>query len=114
MVLELNRLNAENKRLTEMLKVVCENYNVLRSHAMRHMSEDAEKLTDLSPSRKRKYDSANNDGNNYSTVVTNGASENSSTDEDSPKKPREESITAKISMVYVKTQPLDTSLVSIA
>lgn len=108
----MNRVSAENKKLTEMLTVVCENYNALRSHVMEYMSKNAEKSSDLSPSRKRKCESSNNDGNNYNAVVVNGASESSSTDEDSPKKPREEKITAKISRVYVRTEPSDTSLVS--
>lgn len=113
LVEELNRVSAENKKLTEMLTVVCENYNALRSHVVEYMRKSAEKSSDLSPSRKRKCESGNNDGNNYGVAVANGASESSSTDEDSPKKPREEKITAKISRVYVRTESSDTSLVSI-
>ncbi|KAK4785990.1 hypothetical protein SAY86_002679 [Trapa natans] len=112
MVVELDRMNEENKKLTKMLSVACENYSVLRSQAMKYMSQDAEKLPVLSPSRKRKHESTINEGNNYITAVTNGTSESSSIDEDSPKKHREESITAKISRMYVRTGPSDqTSLI---
>ncbi|KAK4774334.1 hypothetical protein SAY86_009269 [Trapa natans] len=112
LVVELDRVNAENKKLTEILKVVSENYNVLRSHAMKYMRQDVERLPSISPSRKRKLESTINEGSNCSTMVTNGASESSWTDEDSPKKPRGESFTAKISRTYVRTGPSDhTSLI---
>ncbi|KAI3778222.1 hypothetical protein L2E82_07346 [Cichorium intybus] len=32
LVEELNRVSAENKKFTEMLTVMCENYNALQSH----------------------------------------------------------------------------------
>ncbi|KAI3442507.1 WRKY domain-containing protein [Psidium guajava] len=109
LVEELNRVSAENKKLTQMLTVMCENYNTLRSQVMDYMSKNAEK--ELSPSKKRKSDSSNNTGDNNVNLPTNGASESSSTDEDSSKKPREEKITAKISRVYVRTEASDTSLI---
>lgn len=109
----MNRVSAENKRLTEMLMVVCENYNALRSQVMEYMSKNAEKLPDLSPSRKRKSESSNNDRIDNSAAVANGASESSSTDEGSPKRPREEKITEKISRLCVRTEQSDTGLVSI-
>ncbi|MQI72127.1 WRKY transcription factor, partial [Escherichia coli] len=40
-----------------------------------------------------------------------GNSESSSTDEESCKKPREETVKAKISRVYVRTEASDTSLI---
>lgn len=111
LVEELNRVSAENKKLTQMLTVMCENYNTLRSQVMNYMSKNAEK--ELSPSKKRKCDSSNNiGGDNNVNMLANGASESSSTDEDSSKKPREEKITAKISRVYMKTEASDTGLVS--
>lgn len=109
LVEELNRVSAENKKLTQMLTVMCENYNTLRSQVMDYMSKNAEK--ELSPSKKRKSDSSNNIGDNNVNMLTNGASESSSTDEDSSKKPREEKITAKISRAYVRTEASDTSLI---
>ncbi|KAI6689823.1 hypothetical protein NL676_026651 [Syzygium grande] len=109
LVEELNRVSAENKKLTQMLTVMCENYNTLRSQVMDYMSKNAEK--ELSPSKKRKCDSSNNNGDNNANMLTNGASESSSTDEDSSRKPREEKITAKISRIYVRTEASDTSLI---
>lgn len=108
LVEELNRVSAENRKLTEMLTVMCENYNALRSQLMDYMSRNPEK--ELSPSRKRKSESSNNINNNANGI--NGNSESSSTDDESCKKPREGTIKAKISRSYVKTEASDTSLVS--
>ncbi|CAI0473814.1 unnamed protein product [Linum tenue] len=133
LVEELNRVSAENKKLTEMLTVMCENYTALRNQLMDHMArnshpadeaaaveEEVEKEhspSSLSPasSRKRKSDSTTtNNNDNYNlplaTNNNNGASESSSTDEESFKRPREEVIKAKISRVYVRTEPSDTGL----
>ncbi|XP_065619984.1 probable WRKY transcription factor 40 [Quercus suber] len=107
LVEELNRVSAENRKLTEMLTVMCENYNALRSQLMDYMSKNPEK--ELSPSRKRKSESSNNINNNANGI--NGNSESSSTDDESCKKPREGTIKAKISRSYVKTEASDTSLV---
>ncbi|KAK7389482.1 hypothetical protein VNO78_24573 [Psophocarpus tetragonolobus] len=105
---ELKRVTAENKKLAEMLSVVCENYNTLRSHLMEYMRKNGEK--EVSPtSKKRKSESSNNNSNLMGT--NNGNSESSSTDEESFKKPREETIKAKISRVYVRTEASDTSLI---
>nr|AFK37066.1 unknown [Lotus japonicus] len=105
---ELKRVTAENKKLVEMLSVVCENYNTLRSQLMEYMSRNPEK--ELSPSsKKRKSESSNN--NSDLVGVNNGNSESSSTDEDSFKKPREETIKAKISRAYVRTEATDTGFV---
>ena len=108
---ELKRVSAENKKLAEMLSVVCENYNTLRSHLMEYMRKNGEK--EVSPtSKKRKSESSNNNNSNL-MGTNNGNSESSSTDEESCKKPREETIKAKISRVYVRTESSDTSLVSL-
>ncbi|KAJ1410032.1 WRKY domain [Sesbania bispinosa] len=108
---ELKRVTAENKKLVEMLSVVCENYNTLRSHLMEYMSKNPEK--ELSPtSKKRKSESSNNNSNLMGMGVNNGNSESSSTDEEeSCKKPKEETIKAKISRVYVRTETSDTGLI---
>ncbi|KAG4399388.1 hypothetical protein GLYMA_08G218600v4 [Glycine max] len=106
---ELKRVSAENKKLAEMLSVVCENYNTLRSHLMEYMRKNGEK--EVSPtSKKRKSESSNNNNSNL-MGTNNGNSESSSTDEESCKKPREETIKAKISRVYVRTESSDTSLI---
>ncbi|XWS19151.1 hypothetical protein CRYUN_Cryun32bG0107400 [Craigia yunnanensis] len=106
LVEELNRVNAENKKLTGMLTEMCESYNALQSQLMDLMSKNPEK--ELSPSKKRKSESSNNNDNNFGII---GNSESSSTDEESCKKPREEIIKAKISRAYVRTAASDTSLV---
>ncbi|OMO74136.1 DNA-binding WRKY [Corchorus olitorius] len=109
LVEELNRVSAENKKLTEMLTAMCESYNALQSQLMDLMSKNPEK--ELSPaSKKRKSESINNDNNN-NFGINIGNSESSSTDEESSKKPREEIIKAKISRVYVRTEASDTTLV---
>lgn len=106
---EMNRVSAENKKLTEMLTVMCENYNALRGQLTEYMSKNSEKEL-LSASRKRKSESSNT--NNVNGVQ--GNSESSSTDEELPsKKPREETIKAKISKAYVRTEASDSSLVSL-
>ena len=110
LVEELKRVSAENKKLTEMLTVMCENYNTLRSQMVEYMNKNqAEK--ELSPSKKRKSESSNNTSTNI-IGNNNGNSESSSTDEESFKKPREEPIKTKIWKSYVKTEASDTSLVS--
>lgn len=108
---ELNRVNAENKKLSEMLTVMCENYNALRSQLMEYVNKSTDKELST-PSRKRKSESSNN--NSTANILgMNGNSESSSTDEESCKKPREEPIKAKVSRSYVRTEASDTSLVSI-
>ncbi|XAR67822.1 hypothetical protein NMG60_11002741 [Bertholletia excelsa] len=111
LVEELKRVSAENKKLTEMLTVVCDNYNALRSHMRDYMTKNPV----VDDSRKRKVESAttlyntNNEPNGGGTIN----SESSSSDEDSSscKRPREEHIKAKISRMCVRTEPSDTSLV---
>ena len=106
LVEELKRVSAENKKLTEMLTEMCENYNTLQSNLMEYMRKNPDK--ELTSSKKRKSESSNNNSN---LMAVNGNSESSSTDEESCKKPREETIKAKISRVYVRTEASDTSLV---
>ncbi|KAK3411132.1 hypothetical protein EUGRSUZ_J03117 [Eucalyptus grandis] len=105
---ELNRLAAENKKLSQMLMTVCENYNALRNHVIEIVSKNAER--EVSPSKKRKSESSTNDNGNE--MVVNRASESSSTDDDDLyKKPREETIKAKITRVYYRTEGPGTSLI---
>nr|AEI83414.1 WRKY transcription factor 56 [Medicago sativa] len=107
---ELRRVTLENKKLVEMLSVVCENYNTLRSHLMEYMKRNPEKEVSTS-SKKRKSESSNNNNSNL-IGINNGNSESSSTDEESCKKPREEeNIKAKISRAYVRTEASDTGLI---
>ena len=108
---ELKRVTAENKKLAEMLSVMCENYNTLRNHLTEYMRKNPEK--ELSPSSRKRKSESSNDNNCDQMALTsnNGNSESSSTDEESCKKPREETIKAKVSRVYVRTEASDTSLV---
>ncbi|KAH6831526.1 WRKY DNA-binding protein 40 [Perilla frutescens var. hirtella] len=112
---ELNRVSAENKKLTEMLSVMCENYTELRNQVVDYTSKIN---PTTSSSRKRKLlgessiinSSSNNKGVDGTSNV--GPSESSSSDEDSSKKLREEElIKAKISRVHVRTEASDTSLI---
>jgi len=118
LVEELNRVSAENKKLTEMLTLMCENYNALRIQMMDYMSKNAGDQQNqkeqqqihhqVISSRKRKSESSSNNNN----IGMNGNSESSSTDEDeSVKKPREEIIKAKVSRVYRRTEASDTTLI---
>ncbi|CAA2963921.1 probable WRKY transcription factor 40 [Olea europaea subsp. europaea] len=102
---ELNRVSAENKKLTELLTVLCENYNELRNRVI-YTSKNS--IVNNDASRKRKAESGNNNGN---TDGINGPSESSSSDEDSSKKPREQHIEPKISRSCVRTEVSDTSLI---
>lgn len=110
---ELNRVSSENKKLTEMLTVVCENYNALRKQMMEYMSTQNGVADDSAGSRKRKAESIsnpinNNNNNNNMDVVH----ESSSSDEESCcKKLREEHIKAKVTIFSVKTDASDTSLI---
>ncbi|KAJ9167662.1 hypothetical protein P3X46_019276 [Hevea brasiliensis] len=99
LVEELTRLSSENKKLTEMLTVLCENYNALQNQFADLMSKNSEK--ELATSRKRKAEMG----------INNGTTESSSSDEiDSTEKPKG-SIKTKISRVFLRTNPSDTSLV---
>ncbi|KAK4735674.1 hypothetical protein R3W88_009935 [Solanum pinnatisectum] len=112
---ELNRVNAENKKLTEMLTVMCQNYNSLRNQLTEYLSKQnsstsgADQDQNSDGSKKRKVEN-NNEIVKSSVQVLN--SESSSSDEDSsPKKPRAEHIKTKTSRVYMRTEPSDTSLI---
>ncbi|KAI4330021.1 hypothetical protein MLD38_028335 [Melastoma candidum] len=105
---ELNRANSENKKLNEMLVVVCENYNVLRSHVMEILSRNGER--ESSPSRKRKL-SWVDDGRNLVAGASNGSSESSSSDDNTCRnKPGEEIIKGKVTKLCERSESLDAGL----
>nr|ACV32382.1 JA-induced WRKY protein [Solanum lycopersicum] len=118
---ELNRVNAENKKLTEMLTVMCQNYNSLRNQLTEYMSKQnsstsgADQDQNSDGSKKIKIENNNNNNNNNEIVKSSVQvlnSESSSCYEDSStKKPREEHIKTKTSRVYMRTEPSDTSLI---
>ncbi|KAI4387087.1 hypothetical protein MLD38_004947 [Melastoma candidum] len=111
LVEELNRVSAENKKLTEVLTVMCENYNALRNRVIQYMAKSADEEAHPCPSKKRKFVDNDNDYHNQG-AASQGSTEESSTDDESSKitQPREEKITAKISRIYVMTQVSDTGM----
>ncbi|CAI9786827.1 unnamed protein product [Fraxinus pennsylvanica] len=98
---ELKRVSAENIELTELLTVICENYNELRKQVTEYTSKN--------PALKRKAESSINNANTNHGI--NGSDKGSSSDEDSCKKPREEHLKTPISRVHVRTEASDLSLV---
>ncbi|KZV19489.1 putative WRKY transcription factor 40 [Dorcoceras hygrometricum] len=115
---ELNRVTAENKKLTELLTVMCENCTELRNQLMEYTAKtspvDNNNNNNTAASKKRKAESSiNNGGNNNmdDKNINTGASESSSSDEDSSKKRREEHVKPKILRTCVRTEVSDTSLI---
>lgn len=120
---ELNRVTAENKKLTEMLTVVGEKYTALQKQLAEYMNNpDNQRGSSPSTIKKRKAEehiNSNNyndsSNNNNGLVNTNGNSESSSTDEDSCSKRRQreeqQHIKAKVSKLYIRTDSSDTGLV---
>nr|XP_043615106.1 probable WRKY transcription factor 40 isoform X2 [Erigeron canadensis] len=118
LVEELNRVSAENKKLTEMLTVMCENYNALQSQLADYKTKNpAPSDTTVNNNnnfKKRKPENPINNNNN-NDHQRGMISESSSSDEDSCKKPRQaadqqQHIKAKISRVCVRTEASDTGL----
>ncbi|XP_039064766.1 probable WRKY transcription factor 40 [Hibiscus syriacus] len=101
LVEELNRVNAENQRLTEMLTVLCEQYYALQHQFNQVKSKTSE---NEAPSKKRKSECED-----YTNHVI-GFSESSSSHEEWSKKPKE-CVKPKISRVLVPTNTSDTSLI---
>ncbi|XP_073295713.1 probable WRKY transcription factor 40 [Primulina huaijiensis] len=115
---ELNRVTAENKKLTELLTAMCENCtevrNQLLEYTTKNCGEDNNNNNNTVALKKRKAESnINNGGNNNIDEKNNntGASESSSSGEDSSKKRKEEHIKPKISRTCVRTEVSDTSLI---
>lgn len=98
LVEQLNRINSENKKLTEMLAVLCENYNNLQKEYTDLKNRNKE--IELTNSRKRKGDGE--DYNNNMIGFT-GQTECSSSDEESCKKPKENNIRPRVYKVYLRT-----------
>lgn len=105
---ELNRISGENKKLTEMLTVLCENYSVLQKQYMDLIGKNSSPETELTTSKKRKK----SDSEDCSKMTgLNGQIECSSSDEDSCKRPKENTKTT-VSRIYMRTTASDTGLVS--
>ncbi|CAN6539499.1 unnamed protein product [Malus baccata var. baccata] len=109
---ELNRISVENKKLTEMLTALCENYNTLQSHVRELMITKQQQNNSSDIYRKRKAGSE--DYNNVIGLISPGTNTDTSSFSDdqeySCKKPREHA-NLKISRVYVPTDASDTRLI---
>lgn len=105
---ELNRISAENKKLTEMLTVLCENYYALQNQYKELVSKNSINEAAAATSKKRKAECE--DYTNNMIGFSGNAAESSCSDGESCKKPKE-CIKAKISRAYVPTNPSDNSLV---
>ncbi|KAL1097850.1 hypothetical protein V6Z11_D05G063600 [Gossypium hirsutum] len=106
LVEELNRIIAENKKLTEMLTVLCERYSSLQNQYMELVSRNSGSDATAATSKKRKAECED-----YVPMIGfSGKAESSFSDEDSCKKPKD-CIKAKISRAYVRTNPSDNSLI---
>ncbi|CAE6165453.1 unnamed protein product [Arabidopsis arenosa] len=122
---ELNRVNSENKKLTEMLARVYESYNALHNHLEKLQSRQSPEIDQTDkPIKKRKQDP--DDFLGFPIGLSSGKTENSSSNEDhqqqqqqheqknqllSCKRPVTDSFNkAKVSTVYVPTETSDTSL----
>lgn len=102
---KLNQMRSENKKLTELLIIVCENYHTLQRHLIelvqKNSGDEVPKL------KKRKFDAENS----VITMGNGGGNDSNSEEGGSPQRPKE--IRTNISSrVYVRVDPSDTSLVS--
>ncbi|KFK29777.1 hypothetical protein AALP_AA7G178100 [Arabis alpina] len=123
---ELNRVNSENKKLTEMLATVCEKYYLLQNHLEKLQSRKSPDLDQTEqPTRKRKQD--HDEFLGFPIGLASGKTENSSSNEDhhhlqqqqheqknqllTCKGPVTDTFNkAKVSTVYVPADASDTSL----
>ncbi|XP_074312730.1 putative WRKY transcription factor 40 [Silene latifolia] len=108
---ELNRVNVENKKLTEMLTVVCENYNGLKRQLTELMSKSASNDVG-NVIKKRKVENVTVAFNNNNNIPARNNVESSSSDEeDSCGKSKDDAFKIKISTVAVRTEASDSSLI---
>ncbi|KAK8475478.1 hypothetical protein V6N11_004968 [Hibiscus sabdariffa] len=107
LVEELARVSAENKKLTEMLTVLCEHYTSLQNQYKELVSKNSETEAAATSSKKRKAECED-----YSAAMIGftANAESSCSDENSCKKPKE-CIKAKVSRACVRTDPSDNSLI---
>lgn len=107
LVEKMDRMRTENKKLTQMLKSMCENYNVLQSQLVNLLSQTpkAENRDDYLKKRKACFEAI--DGEDIQ-----GSSEHSCISyEDSCKRARLLSSKPKVSKIFVRTEKSDTKLV---
>ncbi|CAL0305181.1 unnamed protein product [Lupinus luteus] len=108
LVEELQRLSSENKRLTETLNKVCENYDALQKHLNQLKDADFEK--EGTPLHKRKVESEINSMNMFG--ISSFTECSTITEEETFKRPRNNNNNnlPKVSKVLVRTEASDTSL----
>ncbi|GAB2293666.1 WRKY Transcription Factor [Dionaea muscipula] len=113
LVEELNRVKAENKRLTEMLTVVSEKYTALRRWVdlVSFIPPPATPSSNDHTNAKKRKPALGSNGNGNGGSSSNNNSESSSSEENfiSSKKPKpmedtNTMVKAKISRVYVRTE----------
>ncbi|TQE11174.1 hypothetical protein C1H46_003180 [Malus baccata] len=109
---ELNRVSVENKKLTEMLTALCENYNTLQSQVGELMTTQQQQNKTSDIYRKRRADSE--DYNNVIRLISPGTNTDTSSISDDKEyscKRLKENTNLKISRVYVHTDASDTGLI---
>ncbi|XP_043699285.1 probable WRKY transcription factor 40 [Telopea speciosissima] len=108
LVEKLNRVNEENKKLSELLALTCENYNSLKSQMIDLLNKknENEGLASSAAPKKRKADQEIKGGRHE-----DNSENSSSTDEESSQKRIKEDMKTKISRVYVRTSASETNLV---
>ncbi|XP_042484776.1 probable WRKY transcription factor 40 [Macadamia integrifolia] len=106
LVEKLNQVIEENKKLSELVGVMCEKYNNLKSQM--ELLSNKNNDQGLVASKKRKAESMDNSNNNVNQVNTDSSS---TEEEDSCNKIPKEAIKTKISRVFVPTEASDTTLV---
>nr|AKA60681.2 WRKY transcription factor [Papaver somniferum] len=114
LVAELNKMVEENKKLSEMLMVMHQNYNTLRYHMMELISHNKNADSKgVQTSKKRKFEN-NEEEHHVNNTNSGGYAESSSSEEGySKQKPNTstEESKIKISTVYANADPSDNRLV---
>ncbi|KAK1269693.1 putative WRKY transcription factor 40 [Acorus gramineus] len=105
---ELNRLKEENRRLTNTLSTMTEDYTALQKSRLGLVVETTSRKRKAENNQEVKSDVVN--GSIICSLNNDNVGESSSSEGDSSKKPKEDPKT-KVSKVYVRTEPSDTSLV---
>lgn len=105
---ELNRISTENKKLNEMLAILCKNYNNLQQQYMDLMSKNSE--NEVAISKKRKAESE--DHCHMIGFNVHATECSTSTDEESCKRPKDNNNKAKVSRVYVRASDSNSTLVT--
>lgn len=110
---EFDRLRFENKKLTEMLAYMHENYNALQSHLKDLESNHSDKEFVIPRKRKAEIRSTDYNGNNIGVYGNIECSSSSTTDEESCKRPKESyHSNPKDSRISVRTEAYNPNLVS--